>query len=211
MKSKKSAAGGRISKPKRAKLGPGERRLERALLDLGVALDSLGAPWMIIGGLAVIAKGVRRTTTDIDAAVRGDAVDIDQLAETLAVHGIEPRASDARAFARKNLVYLARHAETGVDLDISLAWSGFEHEALDARSRSRFGAAEVPMARAEDLVVFKVVAGRAKDLSDAAALLSIATDIDIERVRRRTGELAALAELPEIAVELERLLERVKR
>jgi hypothetical protein len=29
---------------------------------------------MVIGGIAVIARGVRRLTTDIDAAVRGDAI-----------------------------------------------------------------------------------------------------------------------------------------
>jgi hypothetical protein len=42
---------------KRAK---GERLLEDALAALARALDETGAPWMIIGGIAVIAHGVRR-------------------------------------------------------------------------------------------------------------------------------------------------------
>ena len=43
---------------------------------------------MIIGGIAVIARGVRRMTTDIDAVVQGDAISIDTLVTTLAEHGI---------------------------------------------------------------------------------------------------------------------------
>jgi hypothetical protein len=51
---------------------------------------------MVIGGIAVIARGVRRMTTDIDAAVRGDRIDVAALVRALAkkrypVH--EPRSS----------------------------------------------------------------------------------------------------------------------
>jgi len=48
-------------------------KLEVAFADLGSALTATGVPWMVIGGIAVIARGVRRMTTDIDAAVRGDS------------------------------------------------------------------------------------------------------------------------------------------
>lgn len=47
-------------------------RLERALGDLAVALRATRASWMVIGGVALIARGVRRFTADIDAAIRGD-------------------------------------------------------------------------------------------------------------------------------------------
>lgn len=63
------------------------------------------------------------------------------------------------------------------------------------------------MARAEDLVVFKVVAGRPQDLSDALALLRLTPQLDLERIRARTRELAVLAEAPEIADQLETLFD----
>jgi hypothetical protein len=44
-------------------------RFTSALRALTKALDELGAPSMIIGGIAVIAAGVPRETIDIDATV----------------------------------------------------------------------------------------------------------------------------------------------
>lgn len=173
---------------------------------LAQALKDTGAEWMIIGGIAAIARGVRRFTTDIDAVVRGDAVGVDDLLESLGRHGIEPRVPDARAFARANLVLLVSHRPTGVDLDISLGWSSFEHDALAASTTAKYGRVSAPMAQAEDLVVFKAVAGRPKDVEDAAALLAMHPDIDVARLTKRLRELALLAEAPDINNSLDEAL-----
>ena len=62
---------------------PERSRIETALAALSRALSALGAPWMVIGGIAVIAHGVQRMTTDIDAVIRGDAVSIHALIDVL--------------------------------------------------------------------------------------------------------------------------------
>jgi hypothetical protein len=103
--------------------------------------------------------------------VRGDAVDVDTLVKALARRKILPRIPDAVAFARANLVLLLRHEPTGVDLDVSFAWSAFEQEALVAATPCAFGRVVAPMATPDDLVVFKAIAGRPKDAEDAEALL----------------------------------------
>ncbi len=53
-------------------------RIEDALTALSAALDELGVPWMVIGGIAVIAHGVQRMTTDIDAVIEGGAATVEQ-------------------------------------------------------------------------------------------------------------------------------------
>lgn len=61
----------------------GERRLDEALKALASALRHVRGSWMIIGGIAVIARGVRRMTTDIDAVVLGDTIDLSTLLRAL--------------------------------------------------------------------------------------------------------------------------------
>jgi hypothetical protein len=125
--------------------GSGDHKLEAALADLTAALKPTAALWMIIGGIAVIARGVRRMTTDIDATIRGDQVDMTSLIKALAKKRIVPRIRDAERFASESLVLLLEHQPTGVELDVSMAWTDFEHEALAASSITTFGRARAPM------------------------------------------------------------------
>jgi hypothetical protein len=189
--------------PKQARA---ERLLEDALAALVRALEESGAPWAIIGGIAVIARGVRRFTTDVDAAVRGDAIQTRQLTRLLAKHEIAPRIKGALRFAEQNLVLLLRHVPTGVDIDVSFAWSTFEHEALEASTPTRFGTVEARMCAPESLIVFKAVAGRPKDRDDIETLLSLYPRIDRQRVRTRVAELSELAEAPEMLQAFDTLL-----
>lgn len=186
-----------------------ERLLEEALEALTRALTASRAPWMVIGGIAVIARGVRRFTTDIDATVRGDAARPDELLQTLRAHGIEPRIDDALAFAEANLVLLVRHRSTGVDLDVSFAWTAFEHEAIATSTMTKFGTARAPICSAESLIVFKAIAGRPKDIEDAEALLALYPQIDRTHVRKQVAAVAELAEAPEIISTLDDLLRKL--
>lgn len=163
--------------------------LEDALAVLSGALSETGAPWMIIGGIAVIAHGVQRMTTDIDAVIRGDAVSVAALIKVLRRHQIVPRIDGAEAFAAANLVLLTRHEPTEVDLDLSFGWTPFEYEALAVRASKRYGKVAAPMTRVDELLVFKAMAGRARDVDDAVSLLTLYPRVDLARVapRRRTG------------------------
>ena len=166
---------------------------------------------MIIGGIAVIARGVRRMTADVDAVVMGDAIDIDSLVEVLSRHAIEPRSPDAAAFARANLVLLMHHVPSQVELDVSFGWTSFEREALAARTVIPYGTVEAPMATPEDLLIMKAIAGRPVDVKDGVQLLVLYPSIDLVRVRRTIGELASAADAPELADGLDEILKQVPK
>jgi hypothetical protein len=187
----------------------GERSIEAALGALSTALGSTGVGWMVIGGIAVIARGVRRMTTDIDAVVQGDAISVEALVATLGKQRIVPRVDRAIEFAEANLVLLLRHEPSHVDLDVSLAWTTFEIEAIAACETTVYGKVVAPMARAEDLVILKAMAARPKDIEDASALLLMHDDIDLARVRRHLHDLATLADEPELEQGLESIIARV--
>jgi hypothetical protein len=146
-----------------------DRAITAALESLAAAFGELGAPAMLIGGIAVIARGVPRTTLDIDAAVWGDQLDLDRAVAVFARHGFTPRIPAARQFAEERQVILLRHDESGTPLDVSLAWLPFEQDALASATPVDFGGATLPVARVEDLIVYKAVAWRERDRTTPGA------------------------------------------
>jgi len=184
-----------------------------ALLDALAALDRtlrrLAAPAMIIGGIAVIARGVPRQTVDIDATIWGEAIAIDHLVAELARDGIVPRMVDAGEFARRHQVLLLRHEPTGTPLEISLAWLPFEREALTRASEVDFGGVAIRVAAVEDLVIYKAVAWRDRDRADIERLLvRHGTGIDLTRVRGVIGEFASALDDPDRLDEFDALVQR---
>jgi len=179
--------------------------LESALRALARALDSTGVPWTVIGGVAVIARGVRRMTTDVDAVIAAGEIDYGAVVRALAAHAISPRTADAEEFARTNLVLLLQHG-SGVEIDVSFGWTEFERDAIEMSTVAAFGSVRTRMARADELVVFKAIAGRPKDLEDASSLLLMHPSIDVDAVRRRVAELAMLAEAPELVAGLDAIV-----
>jgi hypothetical protein len=69
---------------------------------------------MVIGGIAVIARGVPRTTLDIDATVWAEHLDLDRALNVFARHGVAPRATDVRQFADVHQVIPLRHVASGI-------------------------------------------------------------------------------------------------
>lgn len=180
-----------------------------ALAELQLALDELGAPSMIIGGVAVIAHGVPRLTVDIDATVAAAGVTVERLAEALHRHRIEPRTIDAIAFARERHVLLALHHPSSTPMDISFARLAFEEAALAAARTVDYAGVRIRVPRPEDLVIYKVIAARPQDLDDAEGLLVLhGHEMNRTRVREVVAEFAALLDDRERPLTLERLLRK---
>jgi hypothetical protein len=188
----------------------GDAALLEALAALTRALDRFGKPFMLIGGLAVIARGVPRDTDDIDATVWAPGLDLDDLLAALREEGITGRIPDLDAFARRSQVLLLQHEPTGTPLEISLAWLPFEEEAMSRAETLVLGGARLPVAVAEDLVVYKVVAWRDRDRADVERLLATHRgSIDLDRVRDLVRRFAEALDEPERIAEFDRLVHRV--
>jgi hypothetical protein len=186
------------------------QKIRKALADLSRALRRIEAPSMVIGGIAVIAHGVARQTIDIDATILADRLDASQLLEALAGSSIRPRIADALEFAERSQVLLLVHEKTQVTMEISLAFSSFEQEALKRAVAVDFGGVRIQVAIPEDLVIYKALAWRDRDRYDIEQLLTLHADhIDLERVRTFVHEFAQILDMPERIPEFERLLGEV--
>ena len=126
---------------------------------------------MIVGGIAVIARGVPRLTVDIDATVWGEELSLPRLFSVLEAHDIEPRSSEHREHAQQQGVLLLRHRPTETPMEIFLAWLPFEREAIARATPVQFGDTEILTAQPADLIVYKFVAWRERDKDDIDKLL----------------------------------------
>lgn len=183
--------------------------LLQALAALDRALTELGVPFMIIGGIAVIARGVPRQTIDIDATVLGREVTLGDLFGKLEAQGIIPRIADAEEFARRQQVLLLQHRPSGTKLEVSLAWLPFEEEAIGRSSAVAFRGIEVPVVQAQDLIVYKAVAWRDRDKADIERLLLLHSDqLDLAFIRDMVRQFADALEEPGRIAEFEKLVSR---
>jgi len=184
----------------------------QALADVAKVVDAHEHRAAVIGGIAVIARGVQRLTRDIDIAVAGEDLSCAALADELQRHGIAPRISDAVAFAEESQVLLMRHETSGVDIDVSRAWLPFEIEALAAADYESLGGVRIAIAQPEDLIIFKAVAWRPQDQQDVERLLTLYGDrVDLARIRRHVKALGDAIEedrLHALDVLLDRLIKR---
>lgn len=183
--------------------------ITRALKAVAPILENHRGRSLVIGGIAVIARGVPRVTRDIDIAFSGADVTIQAIAAELDLQGIVSRIDDAVGFALESQVLLVRHAATGVDLDVSFAWLPFELEAIAASERTMIAGVALQVARAEDLVIYKAVAWRPQDQQDVERLLVLhGTRMDLRRIRSHVRELGEAMEQDRLR-ELEAVIRRV--
>ena len=180
-----------------------------ALRALREALQALNVPWMVIGGVAVIARGVPRYTADVDATASAGDQPLERLFAVFGRHGVVPRIEGALAFARERQVLLLRHDPSGVDLDVSLAWLPFELEAIGRSEIIDYAGVTIRVPRTDDLVIYKLVAARPRDLEDVERLLLLhGPSLDLRHVTATVREFAEALEDTGRIDALDRLLKK---
>lgn len=153
------------------------------LARIGTALEARGVPYMVIGGHAAILYGEPRLTRDIDITVELGPDRLEDLLEVVREAGLVP-AQGAEELARRNYVLPCSDPATYLDVDIILAVSAYEQEAM-ARTRTVVvGGAGVRFAAPEDVLIHKIVAGRPRDIEDARAILVRSPDLDRQYIMR---------------------------
>ncbi len=176
------------------------------LHDLLAWWKGAGIQGMIIGGLAVALHGRPRATRDVDAVIWLDEARWAEFLKLGRKHHFLSRIPKPLEFARQSRVFLLRHTTSKIDIDLSVGSLAFEREALDRAGFVKVRRRLVPVVSVEDLIIFKAIPHRDRDLVDIAGLLDLYPELDRERIRRWTDEFASFLEIPEIHTKVELLL-----
>ncbi|HEX3913869.1 MAG TPA: nucleotidyltransferase [Steroidobacteraceae bacterium] len=181
-----------------------------ALTDLVKWLDVMQVPSMIIGGVAASVLGRPRLTQDVDAlAILSEEAWAGAIS-TAASHQILPRIENPLDFARRSRVLLMRHAESGIDIDLTFARLSFEQTAIHNSEVHDIGGVRVRLPRVEDLLIMKAVARRPKDLEDIEGLLAAHPEADVAAVRRWVREFAAATGMSDMLDDFDEVVTRSK-
>ena len=157
---------------------------------LGVVLGACHARWYVFGAQAVLVWGRPRLTGDVDVTVFLDPDDPEAFAAAMARAGFELRVANVRDFVTRTRVFPFTHTASGLALDAVLGGPGLEEEFLRTARNVDIGGLIVPIIGPEELIVTKVLAGRAKDLDDVRGILVAQEEsLDMQRVRMLIGAL----------------------
>ncbi len=143
-----------------------------SLLDRVTAvLDGAGPRYAVIGASAMAARGVARSTHDIDLLTLADACLEAALWAPLADAGVA--VSVTRGDAEDPLAGVVRFEEGGTrPVDLVVGRHRWQVRMLDRAEPAVVGGSSVPTVQARDLIALKLFAGGAQDAWDVAQLLA---------------------------------------
>ncbi len=144
---------------------------ERLLKKIALQLKKASIPYMVIGGQAVLVYGEPRLTRDIDITM-GIGVDgLDKVKKIIPIIGLKSLVPKEKEFVERNMVLPTIDEKSGIRVDFIFSFSPYERQAIERAQDIKLGRSLVRFASLEDVVIHKVIAGRARDLEDVKSIL----------------------------------------
>ena len=179
---------------------------ERLLASITRELRRRDIPFMHIGGQAVLLHGAARLTQDIDVSLARGPEDVGTVVAVCAALELEPLVEDLASFARETFVCPLRDRATDIRVDLIFSTTAYEHAAIARAVEVDVGGERVPFASAEDLILLKLFAGRARDLEDARSVVDRqGPRLDWRYLERWAAEFAAVPGREELPRRLQAL------
>ncbi|MGB9721834.1 MAG: nucleotidyl transferase AbiEii/AbiGii toxin family protein [bacterium] len=165
-------------------------------------------PYVLIGGIALQHWGEPRFTRDIDVTILVDLGTEEEVIKKI-LSAFSPRIKDALQFALKNRICLVK-SRSGYEIDISLGIPGYEEIVIKRAVECQLGKVSVKICSAEDLIIHKSVAGRARDLSDIEGIIMRQRkNLNPKYIRKWLKEFSEILEMPELIGQFESLWKKI--
>ena len=126
---------------------------------------------MVIGGQALLIYGEPRLTKDIDITLGVGTEELGKLKNAVENLGLKILPDYPEDFVKKTMVFPCLDEASGIRVDFIFSFSHYERQAIDKSRPVKLGRISVRFASLEDVVIHKVIAGRARDIEDIKSLL----------------------------------------
>lgn len=168
---------------------------ERLIAKIARSLDDGRIPYMIVGGQAVLLYGRPRLTRDIDITLGIDTDRLNLVVDVCKKIGLKILPEDPEAFTGETKVLPAEEPESAIRVDFVFSFTEYEAHALERVNEVTVDGYPVKFASCEDVILHKVLAGRAVDMDDVLSILAKQGGaVDIMYIRKWLGEFGVMAE-----------------
>jgi len=144
---------------------------EKLIQKISRKLTEFDIPYMIIGGQAVLIYGEPRLTKDIDITLGIEVDQLDELMQLVKDLHLKSRVDNIADFVKKTMVLPVRDEPSGVNIDFIFSFSPYERQAIQRAKPVKIGKVGVKFAALEDIIIHKIIAGRARDIEDIKTII----------------------------------------
>ena len=144
---------------------------ERLLKKVARELKKASIPYMVIGGQAVLLYGEPRLTRDIDITLGLGVEGLNKVRGITRGGGLKILVKRDKEFVERNKVLPTLDKRSGIRVDFIFSFSSYERQAIERGKDVKLGRTMVRFTSLEDLVIHKVIAGRARDFEDVKSVL----------------------------------------
>jgi predicted nucleotidyltransferase len=167
-------------------------------------LEAESVPFVVVGGIAAGLQGEPRGTQDVDLLITCTSSRVYRLAQKAREVGwdIDPECAETQWLFSGFVRFWIGPKGRQVAVDLMACNSEFLKEVAWRAQPARFCGARVPIATAEDMLIFKIAAWREKDLPAIRGILARRRkDLDLRYVRKWVtwfaSKHATFREMPE--------------
>jgi hypothetical protein len=169
------------------------------------ALEPLGYPRALMGGIALAVWNYPRATRDVDVLIAVEMGEIAAVIDRLEASGCRPKKSPPLVTVGSHTFVQFLYTPPGefydVQFDLLIAESELEKSAIARRVQRDVPGMDHPLdvLHCDDLILLKLVSGRVIDRADAAMLLRENRDvIDFDYLNSWVGRLALDRDFAEV-------------
>ena len=181
--------------------------LEKLIKKIAQRLDEDKIPYMVIGGQAVLVYGRARLTRDIDITLGLDTDGFSLVEKVCKKLNLRILPEKPEEFAEETKVLPTEEPKSKIRVDFVFSFSEYERKALERVVPVQIDNYPVMFASCEDVIIHKIVAGRAVDEEDVKSILIKNKDsIDFEYITGWLLEFSKISEHEGILEGFNRLL-----
>jgi len=157
---------------------------EKLIKRISLALKKHNIPYMIIGGQAVAVYGEPRFTRDIDITLGVDIDNIQKVKEISKTLNLSINVKEPDFFIKRTRVMPLIHRKSGIRVDFIFSFSSYEKIAIKRNRKIKIGSAFANCISPEDLIIHKIIAGRARDIEDAISVIIKRKRLNIKYIKK---------------------------